>query len=503
MTTTRLERPLAPASSPLDARGAAPPREADARAVGAGALQPHAPLGALPPSGPRAEGLPTPPAPAAPVTLREADRALNGLLRMACGDDEPEQRITREDIENLSMANYGMFLITLNAKYTGQITELKLQALQLYTDATEVMRDAQAKALLAQGENAKAQKDNAQRASNYQLAGEAMMSLVNQLSAIGKYRTGSFVGMALDGAAGWFGAVKFWAHVAARTTNNETWVRRYNQIADLAGKGESTCMNVSLVVDGVSIARTIASSKLIGGATEKVFASVGEHGLPAAGARPLTVGEKLVTEAIRGQKPAIQAAANEVAKVVAADIAGAVRSRLTQSRGAILGSAQFFEAFSQKAIEAMVTRGLVLAAASAVKSVGTGCAKTLGAEIAREGAKQAQRQGYIAAAKAAFWSGPNAAKRATQAVVTGSVSVGKGLIAREQAKLIRQAQETAIETDFLQFLIEDLHRQTQHAYSDIKQISERHAEVVRAGADILSQNGSVLQNIANIGSMKA
>lgn len=498
MTATRLERAGAPAPSTLDARAAAAPREADPRAVGAGALQPHAPLSTAVPSGPRAaEGLPTPPAPAAPVTLREADRSLNALLSMALGDDEPEQRITREDMENMSMASYGMFLVTLNAKYTGQMTELKLQALQLYADATEVMRDAQAKALLAQGENAKAQQAEAQRASNYQLAGEAAMSLVNQLSAIVKYRSGNFVGMAVDGVAGWFGAVKFWAHLAASKTNDEAWVRRFNQIADFAGKGESVSMNISLAVDGASFVRTLASSKLIGQATGKMFEHAGGN------VAPLTVGQNMVTEVIRGNKPAIQAAANEVAKVVATNVAGAVRTSLTQGRGVVFGSAQFFEAFGQKAIEEMVTRALIAAAGNAVKKVGTGCAQTLGREIAREGAKQAQREAVIAASKAAFWHPSNAGKRVTQAIVTGGVSIGKGVTAREQAKLIREAQEVAIDADFLQFLIEDLHRQTQQAYTDIKRITERHADVVRSGGDILSQNGSVLQNIANIGSMRA
>lgn len=503
MTTTRLERPAAPAAGAIDARGSAPPREADPRAVGAGALQPHAPLGTPTPGGPRAEGLPAPPAPAAPVTLREADRSLNALLRMALGDDEPEQRITRDDVENMSMASYGMFMVALIAKYTGQMTELKLQALQLYTDATEAMRDAQAKALEAQGENAKAQQAQAQLASNYQLAGEAAMSLINQISAIGKYRSGNFVGMAVDAVAGWFGAVKFWAHAIARTTNDETWVRRLNKFADFAGKGESLCMKVSLVVDGVSIARTLGASKMIGEATKKVFDGARGQALPG----PLTLAEhsaeKLVTEAVRGNKPAIQAAAGEVGRVVAADVALAVRTTILESRGAMLGSAQFIEKFGETAIREMVTRGLVLAVDIAVTRVGTRCTKTLAKEIALEAEKQVCRQAYMVAGKAAFWSTPNAAKRATQALVTGGVAIGKGLTAREQAKLIREAQEVSIESEFLQYLIEELHRQTQDAYTGIKRINERQADVTRSGAEILSQNGSVLQSIANIGSMRA
>ncbi|AKK24854.1 type III secretion system translocon subunit SctE [Pandoraea oxalativorans] len=503
MTTTRLERPAAPAAGAIDARASAPPREADPRAVGAGALQPHAPLGSPTAGGPRAEGLPTPPAPASPVTLREADRSLNALLRMALGEDEPEQRITRDDLENMSMASYGMFLVALNAKYTGQMTELKLQALQLYTDATEVMRDTQAQALAAQGENAKAQQAQARMASNYQLAGEAAMSLINQVSAIGKYRSGNFVGMAVDGLAGWFGAVKFWAHAIQRTTNDEAWVRRLNKVADFAGECEGACMKVSLAVDAASIVRTVASSKLIGAATKKMFVGAEGQALP----RPLTLTEhtadKLVTEAVQGNKAGIQAAAGEVGRVVTAEVAAEVRTLLTQSRWAMLGGAQFLEKFSETAIREMVTRGLVLAVDIAVTRVGTRCAKTLAKEIGLEAEKQVCKQAYMAAAKAAFWNAPNAGKRATQAFVTGGVAIGKGLTAREQAKLIREAQEVSIESEFLQYLIEDLHRQTQDAYTGIKRINERQADVTRSGAEIISKNGSVLQSIANIGSMRA
>ncbi|VVE56186.1 hypothetical protein [Pandoraea sputorum] len=489
MKSTSLESPALRALGAAPSRGAA---DAEGLPVGAGALHPRAPLGAHEPSAQRADGLHSPPPPREPVTLVGAEQALDRLLHAAFDDDARGLRLTRQQLEGLSPEGWITFLALMNTAQNGQLAQLEVKAMEIHANAMQMYRAEQAKELLKQGENGKAQAANAKSSTDWAFIANVALALITLVSGTLKTASGANHASGFcELFAGGFAVAKIVATCRAQAAGNAEEAKHWNQEAEKFSDLETKFLGFSMTVDVLSVGRVVAAGKLIADATKTQLGNATT--LKNIVGDSLTASKQVTRDAIKLEAANVGRA---VAGTVEADVTASIRASFG-TMGRSLGEAQFTKLFNRMGIEQMVTRAVQGAVTRSVKSAATrGVVET--ESLVTEIARQVERQAWSAGARAALWNTPNTIKRVASAGIVGGRSIAEGVIELRQNKLQLELQKSLIDARFLQYLIDDFQQASKGALDGLKRATTRTTDMQASLMEQSALHGRMLQGIAGI-----
>ncbi|EAA3660139.1 type III secretion system translocon subunit SctE [Salmonella enterica] len=413
-----------------------------------------------------------------PVTLNQAQEAMAHILQAVSPDIDGRSTVTLGAFERAPMETITVEVALFGVKYFGDLSNLKALAETIHLHGVENLRLRQNEDLRKQTDKTIEDHQKAHKAGIFSAVVDWIVSAAEVISGVAKLVIGDYQGGVMDLAAGCAGLVKAMCTTLALTDPDPEHANTYKEIADVAGKVQLAFEIAGMMVDIISVGRGVMAAKSISRASETVMRG--------------TAGQAVKTAVTQGSEVAVKTAAVEVGRQVAEQVSEQVARNITGQATRFMGQGHLLKAFSNQAIENMVTKAVETAAKKAMKSG----ANTTAEELTEQVVKEVKRAVVHAAVHASIMSARNTAKAITRTSLQGANNVYQGALEIHRAELQKVVQELIVEASYMQFMLDEFEKIKKRSKEDISNLMEGAANSLSAGSESQSSVGVMLSSIA-------
>ncbi|HGJ5876272.1 MAG TPA: type III secretion system translocon subunit SctE [Arsenophonus sp.] len=424
------------------------------------------------------------------VSYQKANEAFARILQAFKADDGT----TLNQIEKVSINDMIMLAANLSLKVFGDTANAAAKASKLMTDTQVFLRDQRVKEFQKQLAKQIEQSERAQRWGIFAAifdwiigAVEAVYGAFKLIEGAARIAVGDVVGGSLAIAsgssylfAGIAGIVKAAAETAIFLGADKN---KCQEVADIAGNIQLGAELVGMTLDIFQAGRAIS-------ATKAIAKTAGETMKEAA--------PKLVEAVVKNSPQEISSIAQKVGQQVSEQIAEQISKQVISGvekgleevakRGGQIAKA-LSEAFSQKAIQTLVTQSVEKIATQAIEKG----VQITAEELTKQVTKLIRNEVIKQAIKACTFVSLNVAYISANAGKT----VTSGIISIEKAKLQKQIETLILEQNFMEFCFDWYDKAKEQQGKTIKDLLSKQSDTLEGVTKTISETGMLQARIAS------